>query len=62
MRRLLSQFVPTVRKEKLIELAGLFILLPAQPPESEILGYQTSKSICTLWERRAPVPTEMLSD
>ena len=48
---------PNGTKGETIELAGLFILLPAQPPEKEILGYGKPDDL-QLWER-APVPTEM---
>ena len=53
----LISICPNGTKGETIELAGLFILLPAQPPEEEILGYGKPVDM-QLWER-APVPTEM---
>ncbi len=53
----LISICPNGTKGETIELAGLFILLPAQPPEKEILGYGKPVDM-QLWER-APVPTEM---
>jgi len=40
-----------------IELAGLLILLPAQPPEKEIVGYGKPDDM-QLWER-VPMPKEL---
>jgi hypothetical protein len=53
----LISICPNGTKGETIELAGLFILLPAQPPKKEILGYGKSDDM-QLWER-APVPPEM---
>ncbi len=44
-------------KGETVELAGLLILLPAQPPEEEIVGYGKPVDM-QLWER-SPVPAEM---
>ncbi len=53
----LISICPNGTQGETVELAGLFILLPAQPPEKEILGYGKPVDL-QLWER-APVPTEM---
>ena len=48
---------PNNTQGDVVELAGLLILLPAQPPEEKILGYGKPVDM-QLWER-SPVPTEM---
>ncbi len=53
----LISICPNGTKGETIELAGLFILLPAQPSEEEIIGYGKPVDM-QLWER-SPVPTEM---
>ena len=40
-----------------VEIGGLLIVLPAQPPEEEILGYGRDESL-QMWER-TPMPEEL---
>ena len=54
----LISICPNGTEGEVYELAGLRILLPAQPPESEIQGYQESDGM-HMWQRR-PLPSELL--
>ena len=54
----LISICPNGTEGEVYELAGLRILLPAQPPESEIQGYQEADDL-HVWQRRA-MPAELL--
>ena len=53
----LISICPNGTKGEVVELAGLFILLPAQPPKKEILGYEKPDDL-QLWQR-IPMPAEL---
>ena len=48
---------PNGTEGEVVELGGLVIVLPAQPPEKEIEGYGSPNSM-QLWQRAA-MPTEL---
>ena len=48
---------PKGTEGKVLELGGLFIVLPAQPPEEEIFGHEKPKHM-QMWER-VPMPEEL---
>ena len=48
---------PKGTKGESVEIGGLVIILPAQPPKKEIAGYGKPKSL-QLWER-VPMPKEL---